>query len=90
MKSVRKASGFPARSRHFSSQRRLEGCAYQTALRRLVRVQAHGKVKPFRTAGRRSPLVSSGQINSNFNKPSLVALPLEPALSGSKGRHVPG
>ena len=56
---MRKASGFPAKPPISLSQRRLEGSAFQTTLRRLVNVQAPRKGEAFPHSGAAEPLVST-------------------------------
>jgi hypothetical protein len=73
-----KASGFPAKSPHFSfslPQRRLEGAAFQTALRRLVNVQAPRKGEAFPHSGAAEPLVSTQPVERNLDKPTACCAP---------------
>jgi|SRR5208337_1732132 len=65
------------------SQRRLEGCAFQTTLRKLVNVQAPRKGEAFPHSGAAEPLVSTHPVKRNLDKPSPASQPTSPESSAN-------
>jgi len=65
------------------SHRRLEGCAFQTTMRRLANVQAPRKGEAFPHSEAAEPLVSLHPVKRNLDKPSPASPPTSPESSAN-------